>query len=120
MKCSQKSLETTYRNGYGARHTLLDEGLDIEIKSGVTGDTDESVEFIVGKIGMDDGIEFVVGKIGTLGGNNRVGLNQEMEWRQVEGGVTKGGPPGFPRGHGAPVCYSNYNTSVRVLTMQGP
>ena len=50
----------------------------------------------------------------------RFGLHEESKGRVVDRELRKVGPLGFPRGHGTPVCYSEYNTSIRVATMQGP
>ena len=49
----------------------------------------------------------------------RFGLHEEVKGRVVDGELRKVGPLGFPRGHGTPVCYSEYNTNIRVPTMQG-
>ena len=65
---------------------------------------------------VTESFKFGIGEVRVI---NRDGLNQEVEWRKVEGEVMKGGPPGFPRGHRAPVCYS-HNTRVRALAMQRP
>ena len=102
MKCGQKESESIHWHGHCAGHTLLNDGLEAEVIGGFAGGTGKGIEFVVSKIG----------------GNNRAGLNQKVKWGEVEGEVTKGGPPGFPRGHGAPVGYSNINNPRgRVLTM---
>ena len=66
---------------------------------------------------VTESLKFGIGEVRVI---NHDGLNQEVEWRKVEGKVMKGGPPGFPRGHRAPVCYSNHNTRIRALAMQRP
>ena len=66
---------------------------------------------------IEKGVKFVISEVGV---DNLDWLNQKVERSKLEGRVTKGGHPGFPRGHGAPVGYSNSNPKVRVLTMQGP
>ena len=50
----------------------------------------------------------------------RFGLHEEAKGRVVDRELRKVGLFGFPRGHGTPVCYSEYITSIRFPTMQGP
>ena len=77
--------------------------------------TDEVVRCVLDR--FIKSTKFGISEVGVI---NLDGLNQKVERGKVERRVTKGGPPGFPRGHRAPGCYSNHNTRVRTLAMQRP
>ena len=80
----------------------------------------ESFANVFERLALDrfvNGHKFGIRKVRVI---NLGGLNQEVERVKVEGRKTRGGPPGFPRGHRAPVCYPKHNTKSRALAVQRP
>ena len=58
--------------------------------------------------------------VSKVGGCIRGEMHEEVERRAIDRVLRKVGPPGFPRGHGAPVGYSEYNPRFHVPTCKGP